>query len=87
MAASPFSCLLRGHSVKPLPFLAALVPALASLVFIAALRHELAWYEATALFYGTLALAEGGYLATIFLHRGHAMQAVQERRAKTGAGE
>ncbi|MET0258015.1 MAG: hypothetical protein ABW179_05485 [Methylobacterium sp.] len=73
--------------MKPVPFLAALVPAVGCLVSIAALRHDLVWYEGTALFYGVVALAEGGYLAAAFLGDRTDRGTAQERRAKTGAGE
>lgn len=76
-----------GAPVKPIPFLAALVPALATLALVAALRHGFSWYNAVALFYGALALAEVGYLAVVFLSRGGGPRIVQDRSAKTGAAE
>lgn len=76
-----------GSPVKPVPFVAALVPILAAAVLVAALGNGLAWYNAVGLFYGALAFAELVYLATTFVVSEARLPALHERRAKTGAVE
>lgn len=55
-----------GNSLKPVPFLSAIVPGLTALVVVVALWNDLPWYAASGLFYAGLATAELAYLGTLF---------------------
>lgn len=80
-----------GANVKAVPFFAALVPAVAVTVLVAASNNDYTWYAAAGLFYGGLAVAELAYLGTLFARNAAAtwwsVHRLQDRSAKIGAAE
>ncbi|MDR7037658.1 MULTISPECIES: hypothetical protein [Methylobacterium] len=54
-------------SIRPLAALSVLAPLAAAAAAVTTLRQDLSWYTGLALFYGSLAAAQLGYLAVCVL--------------------